>query len=68
MTVNRIATTFSVTDNAIIEGIRHGLSNDATARAVRNDPDGHPRFEDKDRILYFEGLLYVPTSQRQVVL
>lgn len=54
MTINRIAATFSVNIDNLQDEIRSGLQNDSTAKAVRSDPGGHPRFEDKGGFLYFE--------------
>jgi len=68
MTVNRIAATFSVHDDALRSEIRAALEHDATAKAVCNDPEGHERFETHDGLLHFEGRMYVPTRMRNTVI
>ena len=66
--VNKIAATSSVDASLLPDEIRKALLSDSFAKGVRESPDEHSNMEDRDGLLWFEGLLYVPTSVREQVL
>jgi len=59
--VNEIAATSFVEATRLPDKIKEALPHDSFARTVRENPEGHPNFEDQNGFLKFEGLIYVPT-------
>ncbi|KAM0711459.1 hypothetical protein Q7P35_002199 [Cladosporium inversicolor] len=66
--VNRIAATSVIDASAIPDEIRKALRNDSLARSVRESPEEHTEFQDRDRLLEFEGRIYVPPSIYEQVM
>lgn len=66
--VNKMAATSSVDAMRLPDEIREALPLDSFARTVRANPEEHSNFEEKNHLLMFEGLVYVPTRVRERVL
>ena len=66
--VNKMAATSVVDAMRLPDEIKEALPQDQFARTVRSNPEEHPSFEDRNGLLRFEGLIYVPTRIRERVL
>jgi hypothetical protein len=66
--INRIAATSGISNQQILESIKEAIPGDSFARTVIASRDEYPSFELEDRLLYFEGLIYVPTRVRDLVM
>jgi hypothetical protein len=66
--INRIAATLGISNQQILESIKEALPGDGFAKTVIASQDEHPSFELEDSLLYFEGLIYVPTQVRDLVM
>jgi uncharacterized protein YpmB len=66
--INRIAATSGISNQQILESIKEALPGDSFTRTVLASRDEHPTFELKDSLLYFEGLIYVLTRVRDLVM
>jgi hypothetical protein len=66
--VNKIAATSVIDASAIPDEIRKALRNDSLARSVRESPEEHSEFQERDELLEFEGRTYVPPPIREQVL
>ena len=63
-----MAATSVVDATRLPDEIKEVLPFDQFARTVRENPEEHPSFEDRNGLLRFEGLIYVPTRLREKVL
>ena len=66
--VNKIAATSVIDASAIPDAIRKALHNDSLARSVRESPEEHVEFQDRQGLLEFEGRIYVPPPIREQVM
>lgn len=66
--VNKIAATSLVDCDTLPEVIRQALVKDRLAQSVRESPEEHEEFTDRDGLLEFEGRTYVPLTARDQVL
>jgi hypothetical protein len=66
--INRIATTSGISNQQILESIKEALPGDGFTKTVIASQDEHLSFELEDGLLYFEGLIYVPTRVRELVM
>ena len=66
--VNRVAATSVADIGRLPEDIKEALPTDNFARTVRENPGEHSKFQERDKLLMFEGKIYVPTAMRQQVL
>jgi hypothetical protein len=66
--VNKIAATSVIDADAIPEAIRKALQTDRLARSVRETPEEHEEFHEREGFLEFEGRIYVPPTIREQVL
>jgi hypothetical protein len=60
--INRIAATSGISNRQILESIKEALPTDTFAKTVMASWDEYPSFELENDLLYFEGLIYVPTQ------
>ena len=63
--VNKIAAISVIDASAIPDKIRKALRNDSLARSVRESPEEHSKFQDRNGLLEFEGRIYVPPPIRE---
>jgi hypothetical protein len=66
--VNKMAATSIVDTTRLPDEIKEALLRDSFAKTVRENPEEHSNFEDRNGLLLFEGLIYVPTRSREQVL
>jgi hypothetical protein len=66
--VNKIAATSIVDATRLPDEIKEVLLRDLFAKTVRKNPEEHSNFEDRNGLLLFEGLIYIPTRIREQVL
>jgi hypothetical protein len=66
--INRIAATSGISNQQILESIKEALPRDSFAKTVMALRNEHPSFELEDRLLYFEGLIYVLARVRDLVI
>jgi hypothetical protein len=66
--INRIATKSSISNKQILESIKEALPRDSFTKTVLALRDEHPSFELEDGLLYFEGLIYILTRVRELVI
>jgi hypothetical protein len=66
--VNKMAATSIVDATRLPNEIQEALLRDSFAKTVRENPEEHANFEDRNGLLLFEGLIYVPTRIREQVL
>jgi hypothetical protein len=66
--INRIAATSGISNRQILESIKEALPTDTFAKTVIASQDEHLSFELENDLLYFEGLIYVPTRVRDLVM
>jgi hypothetical protein len=66
--INRIAATSGISNEQIIKRIKEALPADTFAKTVIASQDEHPNFDLEDRLLYFEGLVYVPVRVQDLVM
>ncbi|KAM0705466.1 hypothetical protein Q7P35_006825 [Cladosporium inversicolor] len=66
--VNKIAATSVIDASAIPDEIWKALRNDSLARSVRESPEEHTEFQDRNGLLEFEGRIYVPPPIREQVM
>jgi hypothetical protein len=66
--INRIAATSGISNQQILESIKEALPRDSFAKTIIASRDEHPSFELEDSLLYFEGLIYVLTRVRELVM
>jgi hypothetical protein len=66
--INRIAATSGISNQQILESIKEALPGDGFTKTVIVLRDEHPSFELEDGLLYFEGLIYIPTRVRDLVI
>jgi len=52
----------------MIREIKEAIPRDTFAKTVIASLEEHPSFELNDGLLYFEGLVYVPTRVRELVM
>jgi hypothetical protein len=66
--INKVAATSIVGAARLSDEIKEALPLNAFARTIRENPEEYPNFEDRNGLLLFEGLMYVPTRLREDVL
>jgi hypothetical protein len=66
--INRIAAISGISNQQILESIKEALPGDSFAKKVMASQDEHLSFELENDLLYFEGLIYVPTQVRDLVM
>jgi hypothetical protein len=61
--------TISIVDaTRLPDEIKEALLYDSFAKTVRENPEEHSNFKDRNGLLLFEGLIYIPTQIREQVL
>lgn len=60
-----IAATLTIENRDFENKVRQALEQDTIAAEIMSDPENHQGFQVYNRLLLFEGLIYVPTKCRQ---
>jgi hypothetical protein len=66
--VNKIASILVIDADTIPEAIKKALQTNRLARSVRETPDEHEEFHEREGLLEFEGRIYIPPTIREQVL
>ena len=66
--INKIAATSGISNDQLILEIKEAIPRDSFAKTVMASLEEHPSFEMDDGLLYFEGLVYVPSKVRELVM
>jgi len=66
--INKIAATSGISNDQLIREIKEAIPRDSFAKTVMASLEEHPSFELDEGLLYFEGLVYVPSRVRELVM
>ena len=66
--INKIAATSGISNDQLIREIKEAIPRDSFAKTVMASLEEHPSFELDEGLLYFEGLVYIPSRVRELVI